>query len=356
MKTSILKYYCKHTLSILILLLCQITIQAQSAKISNINTQYDIYENLQRGMKISFRLDVSGMKGKKIEVDAWFYDRNGNTRTKNLGGADGYSAQNKQSVAWKTATPSYDNSYWESFSLFMPYSALLHRSGNNHYSFYIGVRKKDDSTILGESEYKDFTVNYDSPSRQLATNTYISSNAPSSSSDNNVIHTRTSLAGGGYMDQYKYPDGKMKTVTSLPCTYCRQTGVCQFCHGAGQTFVAAGMYSQYIPCNMCRTTGKCMMCGGEGVCTNIMWTDIETGAYTNSSNFNDGYVMSGYVDPTGSSNSDSYSNSSSSKSSSSRPYVEVKEYAPDYTGSRTKVWCEKCQCYDYRHAHVKKYH
>ena len=46
---------------------------------------------------------------------------------------------------------------------------------------------------------------------------------------------------------------------------------------------------------------------------------------------------------------------SSSSSSSSRgvQYIESIEYAPEFTGHATNVWCEKCKKYMPRHAHIK---
>lgn len=49
----------------------------------------------------------------------------------------------------------------------------------------------------------------------------------------------------------------------------------------------------------------------------------------------------------------SYSRDRSS-SSSGDDYIEVIEYAPDYTGNSPDVWCAKCQKWMSRHSHIKK--
>lgn len=41
-------------------------------------------------------------------------------------------------------------------------------------------------------------------------------------------------------------------------------------------------------------------------------------------------------------------------SSSGNDYIEVIEYAPDYTGNSPDVWCAKCQKWMSRHSHIKK--
>ena len=331
----------------ILLLFLYLSANAQSAKISNVNVRHNVEKDSNKGMSISFRVDVNGMKSRKTEILAWFYDRNGDTRTKNYGGVSGYRANDNHSVVFATVTPQYDNTYWEYFVLFMPYSALAHKSGENKYSFKVEVREDDSSTKLGGSSYYDFSVNYGNETKQ-----YASSNS-NSKSHSDVIHTHTDMSDGGYIDTYTYQDGRTFTVTSQPCTYCGQTGKCQICHGAGQTFVVAGYYSTYVPCTICGMTGKCPLCGGSGVNTSQNWIDSKTGAYTATSG--NGFVSSGYV--TGSSDEDSRETSySSSTKSSSRDYIWVKEYAPDYTGDAEKVWCDKCNKRDYPHVHVKKFH
>lgn len=49
-----------------------------------------------------------------------------------------------------------------------------------------------------------------------------------------------------------------------------------------------------------------------------------------------------------------YSRDRSSSSSSGNDYIEVIEYAPDYTGNAPDVWCAKCQKWMSRHSHIKK--
>lgn len=49
-----------------------------------------------------------------------------------------------------------------------------------------------------------------------------------------------------------------------------------------------------------------------------------------------------------------YSRDRSSSSSSGNDYIEVIEYAPDFTGNSPDVWCAKCQKWMSRHSHIKK--
>ena len=54
---------------------------------------------------------------------------------------------------------------------------------------------------------------------------------------------------------------------------------------------------------------------------------------------------------TGSSSNSSRKSSKSSNTRNKSQGVDVIEYAPDYTGSDTKYWCDKCQAYKKRHIH-----
>lgn len=53
-------------------------------------------------------------------------------------------------------------------------------------------------------------------------------------------------------------------------------------------------------------------------------------------------------------NANAASKRGSSSSSSGNDYIEVIEYATDYTGNAPYVWCEKCQQWKPRHSHIKK--
>ena len=56
----------------------------------------------------------------------------------------------------------------------------------------------------------------------------------------------------------------------------------------------------------------------------------------------------------GTNSSSSSRRSSSSSKSGGVQYIESIEYAPEFTGQTTNVWCERCKKYMPRHAHVKR--
>ena len=98
-----------------------------SAVINKVWIEHNTTMNNKSGITIHTDLNVKGMKGKKIEVLSYFYDSGKN---KMMGGVTGYKTQNGQVCHSYTTTPSYENSHWEDFKLFIPYSALPSLSNN----------------------------------------------------------------------------------------------------------------------------------------------------------------------------------------------------------------------------------
>lgn len=172
-----------------------------------------------------------------------------------------------------------------------------------------------------------------------------------------VEHSHTDLASGGCVDIYTYPDGRVKTVTTAPCTYCSQTGVCQYCRGAGQTFVAAGMYSRYIPCLLCSMTGRCRLCGGAGAVSYSSWGYSGTGASGTGGSY--GYGGSSSLGGSvGIGDGGSYSSSSgssrrqcSSCNGTGKGWSEI-VYAPNYTGKDNSRYCSECGSVSPAHTHI----
>lgn len=197
-------------------------------------------------------------------------------------------------------------------------------------------------------------------------------NSQISSNQNNKSGVKTShgpkkwrqnLPGGGYADYVQNKDGTLTVTQVQPCMFCHGTKVCPGCGGTGGTYGRAygGMY---YPCKMCLQSGKCNSCKGEGQVTTISRTDAAGNTSIVSSN---GYSAVGgpagaiVTDPNGRRTGhpsgggfNSESSSSSSKRDNKNDYVEIIQYAPNYTGEPNDAWCGKCQSYSPRHVHIKK--
>ena len=247
-------------------------------------------------------------------------------------------------------------------TFFLPYSAITHPSGTVNYriGFYAYDTRNRGNFLKSKNSglyhhYYEFGLVWpsQSTSNNTQSNTTHSNNSNSVGGKYETRHEHSNTPNGGCIDVYYYSDGTYLTCTSNPCTFCYGGGVCPYCHGQGQTFVAAGAYSRYVPCYICHMTGYCQHCGGTGVMKMNIWGNSNTGQYTTTTN--GGQVFTGVTSngTAGSSSSTSSSSSSSSKISSTSTSSDKIVYDPDYTGQNVKVWCEKCQKYMYPHKHVK---
>ena len=221
------------------------------------------------------------------------------------------------------------------------------------------------TTTIGENTFYDCHPNL-KISRiqpQNTANNATTNKVGTSGSSQIVSTTHNDLPGGGHLELTKLADGRTMTTMVIPCLICHGRSTCPICLGAKGRWGAAygGMW---YPCMFCGGTGenRCQNCQGKGTITTIVWGDNDsatgimsdgTTLHSNSS----GTVVHG---PNGVSvypaagSSTSISESSSSSSSSSDDYIEEIVYAPDYTGEKTQVWCEKCKAYRYPHTHVRK--
>ena len=96
-----------------------------SASISNISVSHDQMIKGEKGMTINMKLNVNGMKGKKLGVTAYFYDENG-TALNDLN--QKYWTTDKKVCSVTNPSATYDNSVWDSYKISIPYREL-HMSG-----------------------------------------------------------------------------------------------------------------------------------------------------------------------------------------------------------------------------------
>lgn len=91
-------------------------------KINKVWTEYNIYQNGEKGMMIHIEFETSGLKGRTIRPCVFFYHQNGDQLKGYSTG--NYSTTDGQATVQESATSSYENSIWKDFKLFMPYSQL----------------------------------------------------------------------------------------------------------------------------------------------------------------------------------------------------------------------------------------
>lgn len=315
--------------------------QPQSVVVNKEWLEFDVTQNGVRGMKIHVDFNVKNMKGKQGKVIVYFEYPKG-TGLKDTNGK--YCTKGGDVCVSEEFTPSYDNSHYSDFDIFMPIDEIHMKKGKLTYYCDIRVLDLSSGKFLNGDTYLSFTGEVDTEPTKVEPRTW-----------------RDELPEGGYREYVQHEDGSLTTKQVQVCFACRGSKICQGCGGFG------GRYSQayggmYYPCTMCMQSGRCSACKGEGSITTVATTDAAGNGFLRNSS---GYTATGnsggtiVTDPNGRSTAhpSGGSNSGRSGGSSSRDnsndYVETVEYAPNYTGEPNDVWCEKCQKYSPRHSHIR---
>ncbi|BBM84576.1 hypothetical protein [Candidatus Uabimicrobium amorphum] len=106
------------------------------AKIHKVWTEENVYEGSQNGIKIHTKIETQNLKGKSIQVAAYFALLDGRF----LKDYDGlYKARSGHVAASKKETSTSDNNLWNDFTLFLPYSQLHLSPGVHNLKFYISI-------------------------------------------------------------------------------------------------------------------------------------------------------------------------------------------------------------------------
>lgn len=354
-------------------LLFPILLSAQTAKISNISVTHNQTQNGYHGMIIKSHINVSGKKGKKIQIIAWFYDKEGSTRTKNLGNKPYYTSEDGKACCYSTVIPPYDNTEWKSFELFMPYYALKHDKGQNSYSFLIKVRDYEtDYKSIGSSIWYDFNVTYEFPSdsetqsagkkqnkqEQAEKNTLSDKSYPygkeiyfkdnnnyillAFESNNGNDSKKITLWIGDETQNYifSYTGYKNGYLCFRQLNNLNNTNSSSGVQKNSGTLYLSSDYTSFI-FNGKTYSNRISNAEGERWVNTIFYSAISKSNYNSPS--------TATYD-----NSSTATDNKEKKKQNARDYVEVKEYAPNYTGKPDIVWCEKCHSYDSRHVHIRK--
>lgn len=124
-----------------------------TAKILKIWKNDNVSVDGKKGLKIHVHFEVNNMKNKTGNVVAYFYHKNG---TDGLKDTNNKYHTTSGTVATSSAfTPSYDNSSYKDFTLFIPYSEL-HVNVSGTYKFYVAIWGTNDK-VLVSSEMNSFT-------------------------------------------------------------------------------------------------------------------------------------------------------------------------------------------------------
>lgn len=125
----------------------------RDATINNVWVDHNVYEDGVKGMRIHVKFDVEGMKGRNGRVIAYFRYKNGKAlEDKN----NSYKTTSGKVCTFRNFSPSYDNSTYNDFTLFMPYDELHLGYGKTDVQFKVSIYDKEDDFFMGNSSYYDF--------------------------------------------------------------------------------------------------------------------------------------------------------------------------------------------------------
>lgn len=144
-----------------------------TAKILKIWKNDNVSVDGKKGLKIHVHFEVNNMKNKTGDVVAYFCHKNGTDRLKDTNNK--YNTVEGNVCTSSAFTPSYDNSSYKDFTLFIPYSEL-HVNVSGTYKFYVAIWGTNDK-VLVSSEMNSFT--YTIPQSNTKTTSSTSSSTTS---------------------------------------------------------------------------------------------------------------------------------------------------------------------------------
>ncbi len=124
---------------------------APTGEIHKVWVDHNVYEDGVKGMRVHVKFSVYGMKGKSGQCALYFYDNQGESlRDIN----QRYRTSNGNVATHDDFTPGYENTIYNDFDVFMPYSELhITRSGSYKFDVIVWYGQKE----LAESSWVGFT-------------------------------------------------------------------------------------------------------------------------------------------------------------------------------------------------------
>ncbi len=131
------------------------TTPAITGSISKVWVEYNVVEKGETGMRIHVKFNINNMNGQIGHVIAFFDHQDGQA----LNSRDGqYETTGKTVCLYGKFKPSYDNSAYDDYPLFIPYTEL---HGTGDLRFLIGIRKdKLDPGCITASNFVHFSLSY----------------------------------------------------------------------------------------------------------------------------------------------------------------------------------------------------
>jgi hypothetical protein len=134
---------------------------AQRAQVTRINTQMDVYRGGQRGMLITLDMEVDGLRGRQVNVAAFFSFQDGRKLIARPGSLR-YATPDGQVTTQRKEVPLYDFTNFTNVELFIPYDELyLAGTGRFDLKYQVEVQYNDGGRwpALAITPDQFFTIN-----------------------------------------------------------------------------------------------------------------------------------------------------------------------------------------------------
>ena len=291
----------------IILLYVFIAMPAANVTFKKIWLEHNVVQFGEKGLKVHIAFDIYGMQGQLCTAIAYFDCPKG-IGIKDTNGK--YRTSNGNVCATTKFNPSYPNTSYSDFSVFIPNSELHLLPGKRTYYTRVFIQAPNGS-FLGNSEFVSFDGTGSSESNNYANNAN-----QANKSNSSVKKWREDLGYGMFAINEGNPNGVHTRTLWRICIACRGAVLCGSCNGTKKCLLCSGqggitmVSGNYIPCVACNMTGQCTLCHGSGkcACAKSEFPGYMPGHITT-------YGMNGDIIYDSGSSSSKSSSSSSSKSS-----------------------------------------
>lgn len=257
------------------------TAMGQSATIKDIVVIWKTYQNNQEGIIFDVVFDVSGMKGNSGIVAIYFNDSNGNklyTSEKQFSTSDG------QLVVSRGYMPSYDNTSYNEFKIFMPYGSMHNAQIGSRTINVDVVIWGANNNILAQHTSNPFLFIDVSSICICGTGTcsiclgkgvaygmtcqgcYGSGICRSCHGQGFIISCTCSPMPDPNISPSPYlvnPNENNNNSMGRKCPNCQGTSICNVCKGKGW-YNNEHANGKAFDCFECKGNGKCVVCRGKG--------------------------------------------------------------------------------------------
>jgi len=132
-------------------------IRPKSGKIESVNVDHNVFEDSKKGMRIHIHFSTQNMLNFEGEVGVYFYNSNGNPLIDKNGSHKTSDGKIAVSERFK---PTYENSEYSDFTIFMPYEEIELSPGKYDLKFHCVIWDLSSGTKeLARSQFYNFQIN-----------------------------------------------------------------------------------------------------------------------------------------------------------------------------------------------------